>query len=93
MVTVDTLAALRTTKAEEDAIWGPILGVQQTEVLSVIAFRGQNRSDAKYIRSNMAALTGGTGIVEQMSLFIGFSERGRVGEQGVQVIAMEPGKG
>ncbi|RMZ54375.1 hypothetical protein APUTEX25_001951 [Auxenochlorella protothecoides] len=73
MVTVDTLAALRTTKAEEDAIWGPILGVQQTEVLSVIAFRGQNRSDAKYIRSNMAALTGGTGIVEQMSLFIGFN--------------------
>lgn len=73
-LTIDSMAAIRTTKAEEDVLWDPILGLQQTEVLSVIAFRGQNRSDPRYIRSNNAGQTSGTGIVQQMSLLIGFDQ-------------------
>lgn len=78
-LTVDSLAAVRTTKAEEDVLWDPIQGVQKTEVLSVITFRGQNRSDPRYIRSNSAAQTGGTGIVQQTSLIIGFGAWARRG--------------
>jgi hypothetical protein len=75
-IKVDTLAGVRTSRAEMDAIWRTLLndvaaGSQNVQpVISVIAFRGQNRSEAQYIRSNSSLLTEGTGIVEQLSLMV-----------------------
>lgn len=45
-------------------------GMQDAPVISVIAFRGQNRSEAQYIRSNSSTETQGTGIVQQLSLLV-----------------------
>ncbi|KDD75899.1 hypothetical protein H632_c447p1 [Helicosporidium sp. ATCC 50920] len=72
-VTVDTMAALHTTKAEMDSLWNSIQGTQQRQVMSVIAFRGENRSEARYIRSNSPSDTGGTGIAEEMGLVVSFA--------------------
>lgn len=36
------------------------------QVISVIAFRGQNRSEAQYVISNSVGRTDGTGIVQQV---------------------------
>ena len=36
------------------------------QVISVIAFRGQNRSEAQYVVSNSVGRTDGTGIVQQV---------------------------
>lgn len=75
-VKVDTLSGVRVTRAEMDAIWRKVsadyaagaTNVQPT--ITVIAFRGQNRSEAQYIRSNNTQLTEGAGIVEELSLLV-----------------------
>lgn len=36
------------------------------QVISVVAFRGQNRSEAQYVVSNSPGRTDGTGIVQQV---------------------------
>jgi hypothetical protein len=64
--TVDNMAALRLTRAEETALFdragsGP-------RVLSVIAFRADKRSEARYVRSASTSLTTGTGSVERLGL-------------------------
>lgn len=46
------------------------------QVLSVVAFRGQNRSEAQYIVSNAPSRSEGTGIVQQLSLMVAW-DRGR----------------
>ena len=71
LVKVDSIAAVRTTRAEMDQIWQRLVaGGTDVEVVSVIAFRGQNRSEAQYIRSNVTVQTEGTGIVNQLSLLV-----------------------
>ncbi|KAL4431119.1 hypothetical protein ABPG75_006375 [Micractinium tetrahymenae] len=71
MIKVDTLVGLRATRAEIDQIWKQVLtSMQDSPVISVIAFRGQNRSEAQYIRSNSSTETQGTGIVQQLSLMV-----------------------
>lgn len=74
MVRVDTMAGLRTTRAEMDQMWAKV--VRDNPVapfISVIAFRGQNRSEAQYIRSNSSTESEGTGIVQQLSLVVGWN--------------------
>ena len=72
-VGVDTLAAVRGTKAEEDQIFDS-LPSGKAAVLSVIAFRGQNRSEARYVRSASATTTKGIGIVSTTALLLQFCE-------------------
>lgn len=67
---VDTMTALRNTKVEEDQLYDYVTaatGVEQ--VVSVIAFRGNIRSEAQYVRSN-SAITGGTGVVKGLGLIV-----------------------
>lgn len=74
MIKVDTLAAARTTRAEMAQLWAYIQKTIQPDdqVLSVIAFRGENRSEAQYVASASAARSEGTGIVQQLSLMVGW---------------------
>ncbi|PRW58472.1 Armadillo repeat-containing 8 [Chlorella sorokiniana] len=72
MIKVDTIAAARTTRAEMTQIWKAVTEkfVADDQVISVIAFRGQNRSEAQYVISNSPGRTDGTGIVQQLSLMV-----------------------
>ncbi|KAI3433419.1 hypothetical protein D9Q98_003234 [Chlorella vulgaris] len=75
-VKVDTIAGVRVPRVEMDAIWRSLAasfaaGSEQVQpVISVIAFRGENRSEPQYIRSNSSQLTEGTGIVKDLSLMV-----------------------
>jgi hypothetical protein len=72
---VDTMAALRTTKQEEDQLFQLATSTAGKQpVLSVIAFRGNVRSEAHYIRSDSTTLTGGTGVVERLGLLVTLGE-------------------
>jgi hypothetical protein len=68
-MSVDTMTALRTTKLEEDLMFA--LAKQQAgeQVISVIAFRGNIRSEAQYIRS-ASTITGGQGVVNRLGLIV-----------------------
>lgn len=69
----DTMAALRSTKIEEDQLFDLTKALNEEQVLSVIAFRGNVRSEAQYIRS-ASTITGGTGIVERLGLLVTMGE-------------------
>jgi hypothetical protein len=43
--------------------------------MSLIAFKGENRSEARYAASSEAYLTQGVGIATQMALIIRWGER------------------
>jgi hypothetical protein len=44
------------------------------QAMSLVAFKGENRSDARYAASNEKYLTQGTGIATQMALIVNWSE-------------------
>ena len=44
--------------------------VAEKQAITVIAFRGQNRSEAQYVVSASAAASQGTGVVQQLSLMV-----------------------
>jgi hypothetical protein len=76
-VKVDTLTALRTTRAEEDQLFDAAIALASVNaafkgVLSIIAFRGTLRSEVKYIRSDSTEATGGTGVVTKLALLLNF---------------------
>lgn len=74
MVKVDTISAIRNTRAEMDQLWAKVLkDADSTAVISAIAFRGQNRSEPHLLRSNASAQSEGTGIVEQLSLLVSWN--------------------
>ena len=74
MVKVDTISAIRTTRAEMDQLWSKVLkDADAFPVVSAIAFRGQNRSEPHLLRSNASAQSEGTGIVEQLSLLVSWN--------------------
>eukprot|EP00887_Chlorella_sp_A99_P005808 scaffold1.g5808.t1 len=66
-IQVDVMAALRTVRAEFDQMWNDI-PLTQKRVVSVVAFRNNVRSEARYVRSSDPKETGGTGVVESMAL-------------------------
>ncbi|PSC76437.1 Armadillo repeat-containing 8 [Micractinium conductrix] len=74
MVKMDTLAGVRATRAEMDQLWRWVEANAETlglpPVISVVAFRGANRSEAQYVRSNSSAASDGVGIVRQLSLLV-----------------------
>lgn len=81
-VKVDTLTALRTTRAEEDQLFDAAIALASVNaafkgVLSIIAFRGTLRSEVKYIRSDSPETTGGTGVVTKLALLLDF-DRGNL---------------
>jgi len=67
------MAALRSTKVEEDQLFDLAKALNKEQILSVIAFRGDIRSEAQYIRST-SSITGGMGIVERLGLLITLGE-------------------
>ena len=58
-VQVDTLAAVRMTAAEQQQLFAAVKASGMKHVISVAAFRGQNRSEAHYIESDTSALGAG----------------------------------
>ncbi|GBG00176.1 hypothetical protein Rsub_12933 [Raphidocelis subcapitata] len=71
---LDQLSVLRTTFAEQLAL-AAAAGPRAPQVVSAVAFRGGVRSEARYVASGDAAVTGGTGFVATLSLMSKF-ERG-----------------
>eukprot|EP00892_Ulva_mutabilis_P004033 jgi/Ulvmu1/2000/UM012_0163.1 len=67
---VDTIGLLQTSRAIESNLFG------REAVLSVVAFAGNKRSEARYIRSNDFLITGGngTGILRNLVLIADFDE-------------------
>lgn len=72
MIKVDTIAGLRSTRAEMDQIWKNVVktAVPEKQAITMIAFRGQNRSEAQYVVSGSTAASEGTGVVQQLSLIV-----------------------
>jgi hypothetical protein len=68
-MSVDTMTALRTTKLEEDLMFALAKAQTAEQVISVIAFRGNIRSEAQYIRS-ASSITGGQGVVQRLGLIV-----------------------
>ena len=91
MVQVDVITAVRETRSEVDQLWAAVTagtqpyntanGNNDNQAITVVAFRGQNRSEAQYMRSNDASLTTGTGVVAQLSLMVAFSRGAFAGFQ------------
>ena len=52
---MDTLAAVRITAAEQQQLFASVKASGRQHVISVVAFRGQNRSEAHYIESDTSA--------------------------------------
>jgi len=63
------MTALRTTKLEEDLMFELAKQSVGEQVISVIAFRGEIRSEAQYIRSS-SSITGGQGVVNRLGLIV-----------------------
>ena len=63
------MTALRTTKLEEDLMFNLAKTQAAEQVISVIAFRGNIRSEAQYIRS-ASSITGGQGVVNRLGLIV-----------------------
>ena len=66
-VAVDTMAALRTTKAEDDQLFDLTVSKNAEQVVSVVAFHGAVRSEPRYVRSASGG-TGGQGQVLELGL-------------------------
>ena len=63
------MTALRTTKLEEDLMFNLAKQSAGEQVISVIAFRENIRSEAQYIRS-ASSITGGQGVVQRLGLIV-----------------------
>ncbi|KAL4534227.1 hypothetical protein Ndes2437B_g03515 [Nannochloris sp. 'desiccata'] len=68
-MSVDSMTALRTTKLEEDLMFALAKQSGGEQVISAIAFRGNIRSEAQYIRS-ASSVTGGQGVVQRLGLIV-----------------------
>lgn len=72
-VQVDTLAAVRTSEEEETQLLAYATAENKPQVLTVIAFRNNLRSEARYVRSQSPE-SGGTGTVEKMAILLQMGE-------------------
>jgi hypothetical protein len=66
----DTITSLNTSRLQEDLLFQLARGLSPDQVISVIAFRGNIRSQPQYIRSAAPSLTGGQGVVERLGLLV-----------------------
>lgn len=66
-VAVDSFSVLRFTKAEFDQLWDHI-APDRAKAVSMVAFKGDFRSEARYSASAEPYLTQGVGIATQMAL-------------------------
>ncbi|GAB4822799.1 hypothetical protein N2152v2_009845 [Parachlorella kessleri] len=72
-VEVDSMAVLRVTKAEFDQLWDHIPNTLP-QAVSMIAFKGVNRSEARYAASAEAYLTQGVGIATEMAMIVSWDK-------------------
>lgn len=73
-IEVDKMALLRTSRFTEAQLFDQAQRSNGPDVVSVVAFAGKYRSEARYIWSDDASITGGTGVVNTLSLIPDFDE-------------------